>query len=288
MSIWSEDRAFKMRVGEAQVVRDVFPGIHEVEAQSEFAVAKPILEGMPKGGCFRVRRFVELLTDRSPLAEFSGLTVFTFNGAGKLTRVQNFLAGPKADEVKVQTLDAIRKAFGGAVPGEERASKALLKLLECINAQDAEMVADCMAEDGALIGRPIHNHPLIAFPRNISFPAILIDPYTFYRGKLAVSHAIAKWFGMGMRTADLVFGPVALHAYHVMAYVDHDFSGLPNDAPFAKHAMGIVMVNLDPESGKIKLIAALPHDQEVRKWNSEVIRWLNDQNERAKKVLEAA
>lgn len=92
---------------------------------------------------------------------------------------------------------------------------------------------------------------------------------------------MSKWFGMGMRSAVASFGPVAVAPFRVTSYVDHDFAGLPDDAPVQKHAIGTVVVDVDPETGKIKRCTAVPHDQLLRRWNTVLVYWLQEQKEKA-------
>lgn len=121
--------------------------------------------------------------------------------------------------------------------------------------------------------------PRLIDPITFSIPlsAILIDPVTVHIGKPAIMAAMARWFGAGMRKADPAHDPVSMIPYRAMAKINYDFSGLPSEAPVAKTTQGTVIVDVEPGSGLIMRIAALPHEESNRKWSSDLVNWLVQQ-----------
>lgn len=117
---------------------------------------------------------------------------------------------------------------------------------------------------------------------------ILIDPVGVYRGPAASTKAMAGWIGAGLSGATIVMGPYPLLPYRAAALVDYDFSLLSDDAPLTKHTVGMLMVDADPESGKIKRCVAVAHENANRKWNSDVVNWLIEKQKQAAKTGPAA
>lgn len=158
MQQWVSDKGLRMELAETRVKRNHFPGIHEVEADVTFKFPQPAFEGLPTGGycCEHIdQRSFGDSTDSDHVhisaSEIPGAVYFTFNDDGKLLRVQNTVAGPRAEELEQTMAMAVIASQGGKVEGQDMAAVAIKDVAERIATNDPARFAERMTDGGGFI-----------------------------------------------------------------------------------------------------------------------------------------
>ncbi|KAI9016613.1 hypothetical protein DFJ74DRAFT_729988, partial [Hyaloraphidium curvatum] len=108
--------------------------------------------------------------------------------------------------------------------------------------------------------------------REIADDATFLDPNSVFFGKESIRGSLEQWFGLGLRRSQMGSEVISLTPYSAIVRVSNEFVGTPDGAG-AKHTCGTNIVTVDPKTGLVTRVAAVPVDEEDRSFLRELNAW---------------